>query len=173
MSAIRKNYTLADVICQHKTDGTIIPLKIRIAGEDGEYQIFKIKSYKVLSDHKEHTLPNGVSATLSNHLWQFECKICVFNMIKQFISSTTHMKTYGKFQFLNILLFFHRFSLPKDIYCSTSCKQYPCRHWNNRHHSTSLWRLWDIWNRFILYGNLLHITGIFNRYLYRLSKTIA
>lgn len=56
MSAIRKNYTLADVICQHKTDGTIIPLKIRIAGEDGEYQIFKIKSYKVLSDHKEHTL---------------------------------------------------------------------------------------------------------------------
>ena len=64
MSAIRKNYTLADVICQHKTDGTIIPLKIRIAGEDGEYQIFNIKSYKVLSDHKEHTLPNGVSATL-------------------------------------------------------------------------------------------------------------
>jgi len=56
MSAIRKNYTLADVICQHKTDGTIIPLKIRIADEDGEYQIFNIKSYKVLSDHKEHTL---------------------------------------------------------------------------------------------------------------------
>ena len=67
MSAIRKNYTLADVICQHKTDGTIIPLKIRIAGEDGEYQIFNIKSYKLLSDH----------------LWQFECKICVFNMIKR------------------------------------------------------------------------------------------
>ena len=83
MSAIRENYTFADVICQHKTDGTIIPLKIRIADEDGEYQIFNIKSYKVLSDHKEHTLPNGVSATLSNHLWQFECKICVFNMIKR------------------------------------------------------------------------------------------
>lgn len=83
MSAIRENYTLADVICQHKTDGTIIPLKIRIADENGEYQIFNIKSYKVLSDHKEHTLPNGASATLSNHLWQFECKICVFNMIKR------------------------------------------------------------------------------------------
>ena len=34
MGAIRKTYTLADVICQHKINGTIIPLKIRITSED-------------------------------------------------------------------------------------------------------------------------------------------
>lgn len=28
----------ADVICQHKKDGTIIPLKLRIEDEDGELQ---------------------------------------------------------------------------------------------------------------------------------------
>ena len=27
MGVIQEKYTLADVICQHKTDGTIIPLK--------------------------------------------------------------------------------------------------------------------------------------------------
>ena len=46
MGAIQEKYTLADVICQHKTDGTIIPLKIRITDEDGEYQVYNIKSYK-------------------------------------------------------------------------------------------------------------------------------
>ena len=35
-----------DVICQHKQDGNIIPLKIRLQDEDGEYQAFVVKSYR-------------------------------------------------------------------------------------------------------------------------------
>lgn len=34
MGAIRKTYTLADVICQHKTNGAMIPLKIHIINEN-------------------------------------------------------------------------------------------------------------------------------------------
>ncbi len=41
MGVIQEKYTLADVICQHKTDGSIIPLKIRITDEDGEGSVPK------------------------------------------------------------------------------------------------------------------------------------
>ena len=58
MGAIQEKYTLADVICQHKTDGTIIPLKIRITDEAGEYQVYNIKSYKDVSNRTAYTMPN-------------------------------------------------------------------------------------------------------------------
>ena len=74
---INKNQ-FADVICQHKTDGTIIPLRIRIKDEDGIYQEFNIKGYKDLTHIGAYVLPNGVSAS-NNHLHSFECKIMVFN----------------------------------------------------------------------------------------------
>lgn len=35
-----------DVICQHNHDGTMIPLKIRLIDEDGEYQSYLVKSYR-------------------------------------------------------------------------------------------------------------------------------
>ena len=38
-----------DIICQHSKDGTIIPLRIRVDGDDGEPRVFKIDSYKELS----------------------------------------------------------------------------------------------------------------------------
>ena len=83
MGVIQEKYTLADVICQHKTDGTIIPLKIRITDEDGEYQVYNIKSYKDVSNRTAYTMPNGTSVTPANHLWKFECKISVFNTLKR------------------------------------------------------------------------------------------
>lgn len=67
-----------DVICQHKKDGSIAPMKVRLQDEDGEYQIFLIKAYKCLSRPGSFSMPNGISAT--SHTWQFECKIMVFNM---------------------------------------------------------------------------------------------
>ena len=83
MGVIQEKYTLADVICQHKTDGSIIPLKIRITDEDGEYQVYNIKSYKDVSNRTAYTMPNGTSVAPANHLWKFECKICAFNTLKQ------------------------------------------------------------------------------------------
>ena len=56
MGVIQEKNTLADVICQHKIDGSIIPLKIRILDEDGEYQVYNIRSYKDVSNHKAYTI---------------------------------------------------------------------------------------------------------------------
>lgn len=66
-----------DVICQHKTDGTIIPLRIRIKDEDGVYQEFNVKGYRDLTHNGSYEMPNGV--IVSSHLHSFECKIIVFN----------------------------------------------------------------------------------------------
>lgn len=64
MGVIQEKYTLADVICQHKIDGSIIPLKIRITDEDGEYQVYNIKilqrcieSHSIYLCPTEHRLP--------------------------------------------------------------------------------------------------------------------
>ena len=35
-----------DVICQHSADGTIIPIRVRVKDEDGEYHAYTIKGYK-------------------------------------------------------------------------------------------------------------------------------
>lgn len=81
MGMIIEQYRYADVICQHKTDGTIIPIKIRVIDDDGEYQIYQIKSYKDLTSYGTYTMPNGVSAV--NHTWEFECKISIFHSEKR------------------------------------------------------------------------------------------
>ena len=38
-----------DVICQHSSDGNIMPLKIRFEDEDGQWQTYIIKEYKDIS----------------------------------------------------------------------------------------------------------------------------
>ena len=71
MSAHSLSQQSLDVICQHKKDGTIIPLKIRLQDEDGEYQSYMIKSY-----HK-----SGMSASAKSPKYStimFECKINAF-----------------------------------------------------------------------------------------------
>jgi hypothetical protein len=60
-----------DVICQHKQDGNIIPLKIRLQDEDGEYQAFVVKSYRLMN----------VSKTIDPRrtpIVTFQCKIQSF-----------------------------------------------------------------------------------------------
>ena len=60
-----------DVICQFKKDGTIIPLKIRLQDEDGEYQSYMVKSYR----------QSGMSASAKPPHYStvmFECKINAF-----------------------------------------------------------------------------------------------
>lgn len=71
---------IADVICQHKRDGTIIPIKIRLSDDDGEFQTYKIKAYKDLTHYGEYIMPNNISS--GNHMWKFECKINVFGTQK-------------------------------------------------------------------------------------------
>ena len=69
-----------DVICQHSRDGTIIPIKVRIVDEDGEYQTYRIKGYKDLSHRGTVEMPDGVFVT--NRTLIFDCDITAFGRQK-------------------------------------------------------------------------------------------
>lgn len=71
----------ADVICQHTTDGAIIPIRLRIKDEDGVFHEYNIKGYKDLTHSGQYTLPNGTMVN-GNHIHSFECKIVVFNQVR-------------------------------------------------------------------------------------------
>lgn len=58
---------LIDFICQHKTDGSIIPLRIRLRDEDGEPQEYTVRGYRDVSAYGHVSL---------------ECKILVRDTIK-------------------------------------------------------------------------------------------
>ncbi|MCR4781276.1 MAG: hypothetical protein K5851_00810 [Lachnospiraceae bacterium] len=66
-----------DVICEHKADGTIIPLKFRLLNEDGEYDKYKISGYRQISAPGAYTTPDGIMA--SSHTYIFECFVVVLN----------------------------------------------------------------------------------------------
>jgi hypothetical protein len=69
-----------DVICEHKSDGDIIPLRIRIRNEDGEYHVFSIREYRDLSHRGTYTTGDGVFVT--NNTLVYECHIEVFGTQK-------------------------------------------------------------------------------------------
>ena len=64
-----------DVICQHLTDGTVIPMRIRVVDEEGERRVFNISAYKDLSGQGARTMPDGIY--VSNDIMVFECHIVI------------------------------------------------------------------------------------------------
>lgn len=98
MGAVHENRRKMDVICQHKSDGSIIPIKFRIEDDDGEWQNYLIRSYKVLSSPGMYTMPNKISS--SNHTWNFECKIQVFGMEKTVRLFYNGYDNFWKIQFI-------------------------------------------------------------------------
>ena len=72
---------VVDVICQHTRDFKIIPMRVRIQDEDGEFHTYNIKSYKDTSPSGTYQMPNGMHVTRG--MWTFECKIMVFDSIKR------------------------------------------------------------------------------------------
>lgn len=64
-----------DVICQHTRNGTLIPLRIRIKDDEGEYQAYRIQGYKDLSHLGTREMPDGMYVTDSTLV--FECRISV------------------------------------------------------------------------------------------------
>lgn len=74
-------YNRIDVICQHTREGKIIPMKIRVKDEDGEFQTFVIQGYKDKNTYGEYTLGNEIRVTRCN-IYNFECKIHVFGIEK-------------------------------------------------------------------------------------------
>lgn len=80
MDSVVTDRQYIDVICQHKADQSIIPIKIRLQDEDGQFQTFVIKSYKVLCSPQAHGSGEGIPST--SHTWKFLCKIACFGIEK-------------------------------------------------------------------------------------------
>ena len=72
--------TTIDMICEHKKDGTMIPIKFRMTDDDGLLQEYKVRSYRDLSHKGPFEMPNGVIAT--SCMFPFECKIDFFGRQK-------------------------------------------------------------------------------------------
>ena len=87
VSDVNKNI---EMICQHKTDGTIIPIKIRMLDDDGAYQEYKIRAYKDMR-YKGDTFELPDAGRIHTSLiYPFECKIECFGRertIKLFYNS--------------------------------------------------------------------------------------
>ena len=64
-----------DVICKHKADGSIIPMRMRFMNEDGEYTVFTIKGYRESEKKGTHTTEDGIYVGDSTFI--FECLIIV------------------------------------------------------------------------------------------------
>ena len=62
-----------DVICQFNRDGGIIPLRVRIVEDDGEYHSYTIQSYRDMSYRGAYTTSGGVF--VCNDILLFECNI--------------------------------------------------------------------------------------------------
>ncbi|MBO4905381.1 MAG: hypothetical protein J5367_09200 [Lachnospiraceae bacterium] len=76
-----------DMICQHKADGTIIPMKIRMLDDDGAYQEYKIRAFKDMNHEGNLT-----------GIYPFECKIECFGherLISLFYNSYEHTWKYA------------------------------------------------------------------------------
>lgn len=67
-----------DVICDHKADGSIIPLRIRFMNDDGEYETFTIKGYRQAEKKGTHTTEDGIYVSDSTFI--FECLIIAAGM---------------------------------------------------------------------------------------------
>ena len=71
-----------DMICLHKADGTIIPIKIRVLDKDGAYQEYRIKAYKDLSYKGNPFEMSDVSRVHSKGIYPFEIKVESFGIIR-------------------------------------------------------------------------------------------
>ncbi len=69
-----------DVICQHSTDGSMIPLRIRLKDEDGATQTYTIKNYEDQSHQGTRTMPDGMFVT--DKTFVYECQVLAFGRYK-------------------------------------------------------------------------------------------
>ncbi len=70
-----------DVICQMRSDGEIMPIKIQLHDEDGELNSYKIKQYRVKFRPDTSMMPDV--AFITSKYFVFECKVQAFNRLVQ------------------------------------------------------------------------------------------
>ncbi|MBQ3797719.1 MAG: hypothetical protein II842_15820 [Butyrivibrio sp.] len=67
-----------DVICEHKADGSIIPMRLRFMNSDGEYETYNIRSFRKSDKKGTHTTADGIYAADSTCI--YECMVVVMDM---------------------------------------------------------------------------------------------
>ncbi len=67
-----------DMICQHRADGTIVPIRMRMIDDDGAYQEYKIQAYKDLTYKGNVFEMPDAGKFQSAGIYPFECKIECF-----------------------------------------------------------------------------------------------
>ena len=71
-----------DVICQHNSDGNLIPLRIRTKDDEGDYHAYTIHKYRLLDLHPGSDNPDRVELTLYDIV--YECHAYVFGRDRMF-----------------------------------------------------------------------------------------
>ncbi len=69
-----------DVICEHKSDGSLIPMRFRLINDDGAYEAYTIKGYRQLYNNETHTTPDGVYVCTKDKV--FECRVLILDMYR-------------------------------------------------------------------------------------------
>ena len=71
-----------DCICQHNADGELIPMRIRIMDDVGEYQSYTIHECRQLDTAPGQITPEKVEVTIYDQV--YECHVYVFGQDRMF-----------------------------------------------------------------------------------------
>ncbi|MCR4830622.1 MAG: hypothetical protein K5883_04135 [Pseudobutyrivibrio sp.] len=77
---MNKVFDKVDVICEMKSDGTVIPIKFRLMNEDGDYEFYKVNSYRAVPKQGAYTTKDNLFVCNSTEI--FECKVAIFGLIR-------------------------------------------------------------------------------------------
>ncbi len=69
-----------DVICEHKSDGTVIPMRIWLMNDDGVYESYTIKEYRQIMRKDCYTTPDGL--TVCSRDMVFECRVLILDLYR-------------------------------------------------------------------------------------------
>ncbi|QFJ54243.1 hypothetical protein [Pseudobutyrivibrio xylanivorans] len=75
---MKKVYDKVEVICIHKPDNTVVPLRFRLKNDDGEFETYTVSAFKPLPKNGTRTTKDGIY--VSNSVDIFECKVHIFGL---------------------------------------------------------------------------------------------
>ena len=94
---MKKRIDNLDVICQISHDGTVIPIKIRTADDEGELQTYSIKEYRQINHDSQIVKDDEICITYKTLV--FDCRIPVFGRTQ---SARLYFNTEGSRWFMVI-----------------------------------------------------------------------
>ena len=62
-----------DVICEHKSDGSVVPMRFRLMNEDGDLDAYTVKGYREIRNKTAYTTQDGIYVCGMDMV--FECRI--------------------------------------------------------------------------------------------------